>query len=85
MCPTAPRPRFRRFHFSSIYLALFLSAPAHPRNIPPRAPAHKWKTVFLPTFVPDALFPLPSRITSAIEIFYFSLHKSFLLPQTILR
>jgi len=42
-----PSPRFRQFPLGSIYGARFLPAHAHPRNIPLRAHAHKWETVFL--------------------------------------
>src|SRR5580700_10566523 len=42
-----PWPGFSLFRFASI--AFSLPVPAHPRNIPVFAPAHKWKTLYLST------------------------------------
>jgi hypothetical protein len=37
----------RQFRFSPHIIRRSLFIHAHPRNIPPRHPAHKWKTIFL--------------------------------------
>ena len=71
MSRTAPRPRFRPFHFGSICSLVFLFL-AHPRNIPPSPPARKWKTIFLSRFALVALL-LPyfrNRLPAKFFLFY---------------
>jgi hypothetical protein len=84
----AARHRLQPVHFSWISFGLFFGLDAHPRKIPPRFPAHKWKTIFLLTASRDAFFPLfPLNFPESlgIAIFSFSVHKTLLLSQTFLR
>jgi hypothetical protein len=73
-----PWPSFTLLHFGSISFNL-LPVQAHPRNIPPHAPARKWKTVFL------FRVSHPAQPIRHTQIFSSLIHKSFLLPQTLLR
>jgi hypothetical protein len=71
-------PGFSPFHFSSSDFNL-LPAQVHPGNILWDAPARKWKPVFL------ARFPALAPPILQTQIFSSAIHKSFLLPQTLLR
>jgi len=64
-------PGFNWLRFGSIAVSR-LPIQVHSRNIPAFAPAHKWKTVFLPS---------EWRETN----FFFTCSKIFILPQTFLR